>query len=157
MIFIKQLEGEPLVEAEEDQAPRDEDDQVVQEEEPVEVAENVQDFDEPLGGEPQGEQRQPPEPDPERPSTSSRTFRVNSPSYQAVQHEFEVFERIRNEASGGGGPNTGGFVWRDSPPVPGTSIAGPLSPCVSPDRYPFSWSSSPGYSPSPSSSRDEIQ
>ena len=117
------------------------------------MAENVQDYDESSRGEPQDEQ-QPEQPDPERPSTSSRTFRVNSPSYQAVQHEFELFERIRNEASGGG-PNTGGFVWRDSPPVP--AAAGPHSPCVSPDRYPFSWPSSPGYSPSPSSSRDAIQ
>ena len=83
MIIIDQLEGEPLVEAEEDQAPKDEEDQVGQEEDPVEVAENVQDFDESSRGDAQDEERQPPEPDPERPSTSSRTFRVNSPSYQA--------------------------------------------------------------------------
>jgi hypothetical protein len=77
----------------------------------------------------------------------SRMFRVNSPSYQAVQHEFEQFERLRNEQSSvASSPNMTGFSWsRDSP------RCGP-SPCVSPDRYPYSWSSSPGYSPSPSNS-----
>ena len=80
---------DPATEAMEDEDK--DDDQGVQEDDPVEVAENVQDFEESSRG---GQQNQlPEEPDPQRPSTSSRTFRVNSPSYQAVQHEFELFER----------------------------------------------------------------
>ena len=80
---------DPAMEAMEDEDK--DDDQGVQEDDPVEVAENVQDFEESSQNE---QQNQPPEqPDPQRPSTSSRTFRVNSPSYQAVQHEFELFER----------------------------------------------------------------
>ena len=137
-------EAEPG-EDQEDATAEDVDDKEAQEDEPVEVAENVQDYDSSSQAEPQ-EQQQPPDRDQLRPSTS-RTFRVNSPSYQAVQHDFEEFERIRNEASASAAasPNTSGFVWRDSP------APAALSPCVSPDRNPFSWPSSPGYSPSPSS------
>ena len=79
---------DPATEAMEDEDK--DDDQGVQEDDPVEVAENVQDFEESSRGEQQNQQ---PEEDIQRPSTSSRTFRVNSPSYQAVQHEFELFER----------------------------------------------------------------
>ena len=83
-------QADPATEAMEEDEDKDDDQGVQEDDDPVEVAENVQDFEESSRGEQQNQQ---PEEDIQRPSTSSRTFRVNSPSYQAVQHEFELFER----------------------------------------------------------------
>ena len=84
---------------------------------------------------------------PKKPTKES-VFRVNSPSYQAVQDEFEEFVRLRNERS-----ETQTYSWCN---MTGTSPNNSM--CHSPDRVPFEWRGSSGYSPtysfspSPSSS-----
>ncbi len=79
-------------------------------------------------------------------------FRVNSPSYQAVQHEFEEYLRIQEEiriqeqerASAYQSP-----FYSAPPDVPWSSDSPGCSRWQSPDRSPFAWSTSnsPGYSP----------
>ncbi len=60
-------------------------------------------------------------------------FRVNSPSYQAVQHEFEEYLRLQNE-------------WNQQLQQPRLYESPNNSMSLSPDRSPYAWSS-PGYSP----------
>jgi hypothetical protein len=66
---------------------------------------------------------------------SGPVFRINSPSYQAVQHELEQFIQLREShaAAASDGPASANF--------PGS----PRSICLSPDRSPLSLSC--GYSP----------
>lgn len=63
-------------------------------------------------------------------------FRVNSPSYQAVQDEFDLILRIKNEQVQ---QSKASSMWAANSPSPS-------SPSNSPDRMPFEWGS-PGYSP----------
>ncbi len=66
-------------------------------------------------------------------------FRVNSPSYQAVQYELEEYIKLRNEQNGfsSSAPSPSAARWNS----PDSS-----SRHQSPDRSPYSWASS-GYSP----------
>ncbi len=79
-------------------------------------------------------------------STPPRLYRVNSPSYQAVQHEFEEYLRIQDEMKRqqSAQPFSTHF-----PDVPWSSDSPGCSRWQSPDRSPASgWAlNSPGYSP----------